>query len=44
VLILTSVDNRAKRRQAADAGADDYMKKPFDPEDLKEALRDIAEA
>lgn len=44
VLILTSVDNRAKRRQAADAGADDYMKKPFDPEDLVDALKKIAEA
>jgi len=44
VLILTSVDNRAKRRQAADAGADDYMKKPFDPEDLVDALQKIAEA
>jgi len=43
VLILTSVDNRAKRRQAADAGADDYMKKPFDPEDLVEALHAIEE-
>ena len=44
VLILTSVDNRAKRRQAADAGADDYMKKPFDPEDLVASLRKISEA
>jgi two-component system chemotaxis response regulator CheY len=44
VLILTSVDNRAKRRQAADAGADDYMKKPFDPEDLKDSLQKISEA
>ena len=43
VLILTSVDNRAKRRQAADAGADDYMKKPFDPEDLVESLQAIEE-
>lgn len=41
VLILTSVDNRAKRRQAADAGADDYMKKPFEPGDLKESLQKI---
>lgn len=44
VLILTSVDNRAKRRQAADAGADDYMKKPFDPEDLEESLQAIHDA
>jgi two-component system chemotaxis response regulator CheY len=44
VLILTSVDNRAKRRQAADAGADDYIKKPFDPDDLKDSLRQLTGA
>lgn len=44
VLILTSVDNRAKKRQAADAGADEYMKKPFDPEELKEALHELTGA
>jgi len=43
VLILTSVDNQAKKRQAADAGADEYIKKPFDPEELKEALQTLAE-
>lgn len=42
VLILSSVDNRSKRKQAADAGADDYIKKPFEPEDLKEKLREVA--
>ncbi len=41
VLILTSVDNRAKKRQAADAGADEYMKKPFDPEELKTNLGEL---
>lgn len=42
VLILTSVDNRSKRRQAADAGADEYVKKPFEPAALKETLRQLA--
>lgn len=41
VLILTSVDNRAKKRQAAAAGADKYMKKPFDPDDLKAVLHEL---
>lgn len=41
VLVLTSVDNRAKRQQAADAGADDYIKKPFDPDDLIESMREL---
>jgi two-component system chemotaxis response regulator CheY len=44
VLILTSVDNQAKKEQAADAGAGDYVKKPFDPEELKEALQSLTEA
>ncbi|PSP75032.1 response regulator [Halobacteriales archaeon QS_1_68_20] len=44
VLILTSVDNRAKKRQAADAGADEYMKKPFDPEELKTTLAELTDA
>lgn len=43
VLILTSVDNQAKKQQAADAGADDYVKKPFDPEELKESLHAVAD-
>ena len=43
VLILTSIDNRAKKRQAADAGADEYMKKPFDPEELVETMHTLAE-
>jgi len=42
VLILTSVDNSAKKRQAAEAGADDYMKKPFDPEALMDSLNTLA--
>lgn len=41
VLILTSVDNRSKKRQAADAGANDYMKKPFEPDELKESLHKL---
>ena len=42
VLILTSIDNRAKKRQAADAGADEYIKKPFDPDELKESMLKLA--
>lgn len=44
VLVLTSVDNTAKRQQAADAGADAYITKPFDPETLKRSLHELAES
>lgn len=42
VLILTSVDNEKKQREAFEAGADDYLRKPFDPEQLRESLRELA--
>jgi len=35
VLLLTSRDSRADMVTALDAGADDYLVKPFDPEELR---------
>ncbi|MEF8773171.1 MAG: response regulator [Halobacteriales archaeon] len=42
VLILTSVDNERKQREAFEAGADDYLRKPFDPDQLRESLQELA--
>jgi len=39
VLILTALDRETDRRTAYEAGADDYMTKPFAPETLIERLR-----
>lgn len=44
VVVLTSHDNVAKKREAADAGADEYFSKPFDPEDFIDSLRTLATA
>lgn len=41
VVVLTSRDNSEKKREAADAGADDYVTKPFDPEALLETMRSL---
>ena len=39
VLILTALDRQADRRAAFQAGADDYMTKPFTPDALVERVR-----
>jgi two-component system, cell cycle response regulator len=39
VLLLTAKDSKADLVKAFEAGADDYIKKPFDPEELRARLR-----
>jgi two-component system, cell cycle response regulator len=39
VLLLTAKDSKADLVQAFEAGADDFIKKPFDPEELRARLR-----
>jgi len=39
VLILTARDSTADRILGLDAGADDYLVKPFDPQELKARIR-----
>ena len=42
VLVLSSVDNATKKREAADAGADGYISKPFEPAELLDSMRTLA--
>ncbi len=48
VIVLTARDNQRDKVEALDAGADDYVTKPFDPEELlarvRAALRRVAPA
>jgi DNA-binding response OmpR family regulator len=39
VILLTASDDRATRKRATDAGANDYVTKPFRREDLLKAIR-----
>jgi DNA-binding response OmpR family regulator len=39
VIMLTAADDRATRKRAMDAGADDYVTKPFRREDLLKAIK-----
>jgi len=41
VVMCTSVGQRKKMMLAAKAGADGYIKKPFDDEDIAEAIRGV---
>jgi two-component system, OmpR family, response regulator len=41
VIVLTSRDQISDRIQGLDAGADDYLVKPFDPEELLARLRAV---
>lgn len=46
VIMLTAADDRATRKRAMDAGANDYVTKPFRREDLLKAIKtqlDVAE-
>ena len=36
--VITTEDGLEKMQEALDAGANDYLKKPFTPEELKEKL------
>jgi two-component system chemotaxis response regulator CheY len=41
VIMCTSVGQRKKMKLAAKAGADGYIKKPFDDGDIEEAIRGV---
>ncbi|WP_135828200.1 response regulator [Halorussus halobius] len=41
VVMVTSVDQEEKMKQAVQAGADSYVTKPFDPEDVLAGLRSV---
>ena len=42
VLMLTAKGDRGERIRGLDLGADDYLPKPFDPDELGAHTRDIA--
>src|SRR6056297_215402 len=41
VVMVTSVDQQSKMKQAVKAGADGYVTKPFEPEDVKAELGSV---
>jgi DNA-binding response OmpR family regulator len=41
ILLLTALDSPADRARGLDAGADDYLGKPFDPQELLARIRAI---
>lgn len=41
VVMVTSVDQEEKMKQAVQAGADSYVTKPFDPEDVVSELQQV---
>lgn len=42
ILILTAIDSPESRQLATRVGADGYLLKPFDPDELLELIKDIA--
>ncbi|HEY84338.1 MAG TPA: response regulator [Chloroflexi bacterium] len=41
VVIVTALDDKASRLQGIEAGADDFVSKPFDPHELRARVRNI---
>ena len=41
VIVLTARDDQSEKVRSLDAGADDYMTKPFDPEELVRTIRGL---
>jgi len=41
IILLTALDDRTSKLKGLDAGADDFLTKPFDPTELKTRLRTI---
>jgi two-component system chemotaxis response regulator CheY len=39
--MVTSVEQRSKMKQAVEAGADGYVTKPFEPEDVQSELASV---